>query len=199
MVKEIKNTLLLTLIVLAIIATYSIYQWFASKSEFKVEKNATVLLERIQKVAKLTTVEGNFSELFEQKSFKYFDISPFQKKVLVRVKAKVAVGLDYEGLKIGVDSLHHTIWINKLPDPEILYIDHSLDYYDISEGLFVSFTVADYNQIQAEAKALIRQKASESKLLSEARAQGDTFMDIISSIAIASGWEVKVRTRPAIQ
>lgn len=199
MLKEIKNALLLAVIILSIIAGYFIYQWFKSKSEFKVEQNATVLLERIQKVAKLTTVEANFSELFEQKSFKYFDISPFQKKVLVRVKAKVAAGYDYEGLKIEVDSLHHTIWINKLPDPEILYIDHSLDYYDISEGLFVSFDEADYNQIQAEAKALIKQKASESNLLREAQSQGDTFMEIISSIATASGWDVKVRTRPAIQ
>ncbi len=199
MLKEIKNAVILALITLSIVAGYFAYQWFSAKSAYKVEKNATVLLERIQKVAKLTTVEGNFSELFEQKSFKYFDISPFQKKVLVRVKAKVAVGFDYEGLNIDVDSLHHTIWINKLPDPEILYIDHNLDYYDISEGLFVSFDESDYNQIQAEAKALIKQKASESNLLAEARSQGDSFLDIISSIATASGWEVKVRTRPAIQ
>lgn len=199
MFKEIKNLFILVVILLSIIAGYFIYQWFKSKSDYKVEKNATVLLEKIQKVAKLTTVEGNFSELFEQRSFKYFDISPFQKKVLVRVKAKVAAGFDFEGLKIEVDSLHHTIWINKLPDPEILYIDHTLDYYDITEGLFVSFDEADYNQIQAEAKALIKQKAAESKLVEQATVQANEFKELIEIIAQASGWNVKERTRPVIQ
>lgn len=199
MFKEIKNLFILVVILLSIIAGYFIYQWFKSKSDYKVEKNATVLLEKIQKVAKLTTVEGNFSELFEQRSFKYFDISPFQKKVLVRVKAKVAAGFDFEGLKIEVDSLHRTIWINKLPDPEILYIDHTLDYYDITEGLFVSFDEADYNQIQAEAKALIKQKAAESKLVEQATVQANEFKELIEIIAQASGWNVKERTRPVIQ
>lgn len=198
MLKEIKN-ILYTLIALFLLAgCFFVYKWYQSKSEVKTERNATVLLERIQKVMKLTTVEANFSELFEQKSFKYFDISPFQKKVIVRVKAKVAAGFDYEGLKIDVDSLHHTIWINQLPEPQILYIDHDLDYYDISEGLFTSFTEADYNQIQTEAKNLIKLKANESQLLAKAQEQSSDLIGLLNSIAIASGWELKIRSRPSL-
>ena len=63
MLKEIKNALILAVITLSIIAVYFSYQWFKSKSEFKVEKNATVLLERIQKVAKLTTVAVSYTHL----------------------------------------------------------------------------------------------------------------------------------------
>ena len=120
--------LLLTLILLG-------YMWWQSRSALHVETRSSILLERIRKVAKLTTVEGQFSEIYEKTSFKYFDISPFQKKVLVRVKATVAAGFDFDHLSLEIDSLHKVIYINSLPDPQILSIDHDLDYYDISEGL----------------------------------------------------------------
>ncbi|MFZ1716565.1 MAG: DUF4230 domain-containing protein, partial [Saprospiraceae bacterium] len=83
--------------------------------------------------------------------------------------------------------------------PQILSIDHDLDYYDISEGLFTSFTVQDYNQIQVEAKALIKQKASESQLLSEAGVQGQEFLEMVRLIAQSAGWELKVRSRPLLK
>ncbi|MBK7609433.1 MAG: DUF4230 domain-containing protein [Saprospiraceae bacterium] len=118
---------------------------------------------------------------------------------MVRVKATVAAGFDFDHLSLEIDSLHKVIYINSLPDPQILSIDHDLDYYDISEGLFTSFTTQDYNQVQSEAKALIRQKASESSLLSEASAQGQDFLDMISLIAQSAGWELKIRSRPALK
>jgi hypothetical protein len=68
---------------------FQLYQWWQSTSKVHEIQSATILLNHIQKVAKLTTVEGSFSEIYEKTSFKYFDISPFTKKVLVRVKAKV--------------------------------------------------------------------------------------------------------------
>ncbi|MBK6477576.1 MAG: DUF4230 domain-containing protein [Saprospiraceae bacterium] len=184
--------LLLTLILLG-------YMWWQSRSALHVETRSSILLERIRKVAKLTTVEGQFSEIYEKTSFKYFDISPFQKKVLVRVKATVAAGFDFDHLSLEIDSLHKVIYINSLPDPQILSIDHDLDYYDISEGLFTSFTVQDYNQIQVEAKALIKQKASESQLLSEAGVQGQEFLEMVRLIAQSAGWELKVRSRPLLK
>lgn len=173
-------------------------EW-AKRSKVQTTQNATILLERIQKVAKLTTVEGYFSELYENRSFQYFDIYPFQKKVLVRVKAKVSAGYDLEPLSVETDEPNKTIWINALPEPTILSIDHDLDYYDISEGFFTSFSEADYNKIQSEAKELIRKKASESSLLAEATAQGDDFLEMIRLIVESSGWQLKIRSRPEMK
>ena len=170
-------------------------EW-ARRSKIQTTQNATVLLERIQKVAKWITVEGYFSELYENRSFQYFDVYPFQKKVLVRVKAKVSAGFDLETLSIETDEPSKTIWINALPEPTILSIDHDLDYYDISEGFFTSFSEADYNKIQSEAKEMIRKKASESNLLAEASAQSKDFLEMIRLIVEASGWQLNIRSRP---
>ncbi len=194
------KTLLYVLLAISLAFTgYLIYDWWLDKSREHVEQSATIILNKIQKVAKLTVVEGSFSEIYEKSSFKYFDIQPFQKKVLVRVHAKVSAGYDFERLSLQVDSMTKTIWINDLPVPQILSIDHDLDYYDITEGLFVSFNAAEYNLIQTEAKELIRKKASESNLLSEADVQGKDLIDMIRLIVESSGWNLKIRSRPLLQ
>lgn len=195
---KIKNLVYAALAISLLAVGYQLYQWWASKSKIHELQSATILLDHIQKVAKLTTVEGYFSELYEKSSFQYFDISPFQKKVLVRVKAKVSAGFDFNQLSIEVDSASKTLLINELPEPTILSIDHDLDYYDISEGLFTSFTEADYNQVQTEAKDLIRKKAAESNLLSQAQIQGNDLMDMIRLLVESAGWQLKVRSRPKV-
>lgn len=199
MIQKIKYLVYLVLAGLMIFGIWSAYQWWSSMNKVHVEESATVLLERIQKVSKLTTVEGYFSELYENKTFQYFDLSPFQKKVIVRVQAKVSVGYDLEKLNIDIDGLSKTIYVNALPEPQILSIDHTLDYYDISEGLFTSFSEADYNKIQTDAKELIRKKASASTLLTEASEQGNDFMDMIRLFAETAGWQFKIRSRPELK
>ena len=194
--QKIRYLLYLALLVLLAGGIWWLNTEWAKRSQVQTTQNATILLERIQKVAKLTTVEGYFSELYENRSFQYFDIYPFQKKMLVRVKAKVSAGFDLEPLSVETDEPNKTIWINALPEPMILSIDHDLDYYDISEGFFTSFSEADYNKIQSEAKELIRKKASESSLLAEATAQGHDFMEMIRLIVESSGWQLKIRSRP---
>ena len=197
--EKLKNYIYVALAISLLFVGYQLYQWWESKSKIHELQSATILLDHIQKVAKLTTVEGFFSEIYEKTSFKYFDIYPFQKKALVRVKAKVSVGFDFDQLSIDVDSTSKTLLINELPEPQILSIDHDLDYYDLSEGLFTSFTVADYNQISSDAKELIRKKANESNLLSQAQVQGNDLMDIIRLLVESAGWQLKIRSRPVMK
>lgn len=197
--QKIRYLLYLVLLVLLGGGIWWLNREWARRSKIQTSQNATVLLERIQKVAKWITVEGYFSELYENRSFQYFDVYPFRKKVLVRVKAKVSAGFDLETLSIETDEPSKTIWINALPEPTILSIDHDLDYYDISEGFFTSFSEADYNKIQSEAKEMIRKKASESNLLAEASAQGKDFLEMIRLIVEASGWQLKIRSRPEMK
>ncbi|MBK9982670.1 MAG: DUF4230 domain-containing protein [Saprospiraceae bacterium] len=45
--------------------------------------------------------------------------------------------------------------ISGMPPAEILSVDHDLDYYDLSEGFFNSFSTEDYNKINADAKDFV--------------------------------------------
>lgn len=159
-------------------------------TEQKTHENSTILLERIQKVTKLVTVEGYFSEVFDHKSYWLYNISPFRKQALIRIKAKVSVGYDLGKMTIKANEATRTITISNLPKPQILSIDHDLDYYDLSQGTFNSFTAEDYTRLNQKAKEYIDRKAKESDLFQQAEAQGIQIIEIIEMMAKASGWNV---------
>ncbi|MFN0015985.1 MAG: DUF4230 domain-containing protein, partial [Saprospiraceae bacterium] len=133
------------------------YQYFSSRS--KPVEDSSVLLEKIQAVTKLITVEGRFSEVYNYSEYQGYFSMLWDKKVLVRVRATVSAGYDLNNLNLEADPQTKVVRMSALPEPQILSIDHSLDYYDISEGLFASFTPEDYNRINQRAKDLIRDQA----------------------------------------
>lgn len=158
----------------------------------KPTEEATVLLEKIQAVTKLITVEGQFTEIYNYSEYQgYFSVL-WDKKALVRVRATVAAGYDLGQMHITADAVTKTVHISALPEPQILSIDHTLDYYDISEGLFTSFSPQDYNRINQRAKDLIRDQALRSNLLTAAREQANTIFDLIRFMAESAGWQVQM-------
>jgi hypothetical protein len=70
------------------IGVFLTYQYLAPKST-SVEQS-TVLLEKIQAVSKLITVEGQFSEIYNYSEYDGYFSMFWDKKVLVRVRATVS-------------------------------------------------------------------------------------------------------------
>ena len=161
----------------------------------KQETTVNVVLEKIQKVFKLVTVEGHLSEIYQHKDYDNWDLSLFRKKALIRVNAKVLVGFDFEKVKMTVDEDSKTIVIDDFPEAEILSMDHELDYYDITQGTFNKFTSADYNEINKLVKEYARAKAIDSELLQSAEAQKEEIIDMLTTIIKATGWEVVINKR----
>lgn len=166
--------------------------WKYLNSGPKGVEDSTVLLEKIQAVAKLSTVEGTFSEIYNYSEYQGYFTFFWDKKILVRVRATVSAGYNLERLHIEADPATKTIHMSSLPKPEILSIDHSLDYYDISEGLFSSFTPEDYTRINQRAKDLIRDNAQKSSLLAEADVQGAKMLDLMRFMIEGAGWHLQI-------
>ena len=171
--------------------------WVYMKSRlFEVRKaeNTTIVLEKIKTVTKLISVEGQFSELYNYKeSYEYDFFNLFSKKILLRVNAKVSVGYDFEKVNISIDSLNRTVTLNELPQPEILSIDHDLDYYDISEGTFNRFTTEEYNMINRKAKELIASKAKNTPLLATAEKQKSEYLTMMEMALQSAGWKLIIK------
>lgn len=167
-------------------------RWYFVRSNRVETENSTVLLERIKQVAKLVTVEGYFSEIYDYKDYYGYDLGFFRKKALIRVKAKVSVGYDLEKMKITALPETRTIRITGIPPAEILSIEHDLDYYDLQEGLFNSFSTADYNKLNANAKEFIRLKALESELMEQAAEQRNVVFEAIRFMVQSMGWELEI-------
>ncbi len=169
-------------------------QWFDPKRQVKTEAEATILLEKIKTVSKMVTVEGYFSELYSHKDYWKYDWWIFRKKALFRVKAKVSVGYDLEKMKVETFPAEKKVVISNVPvEPQIISIDHKMDYYDISEGTFNTFTESDYNALQQKGRDLIEIKAKESELFKKAREQGIQILDLIKFMGESSGWTVEIQ------
>lgn len=181
------------LILLAVFALggWLSYQYLAARS--KPVEDSSVLLEKIQAVTKLITVEGQFSEVYNYSEYQGYFSFFWDKKVLVRVRATVSAGYDLNHLNLEADPQTKTVRMSALPEPQILSIDHSLDYYDISEGLFESFSPEDYNRINQRAKDLIRDQALKSTLMPAARDQAAKMLDLIRFMVESAGWQLVIR------
>lgn len=187
-----KSKLTQPLVLLAVFVLGGWLSWRYFSPHSKPVEESTVLLEKIQAVAKLSTVEGQFSEIYNYSEYQGFFSFLWDKKVLVRVRATVSAGYDLEALHIESDPATKTIYMSALPEPQILSIDHSLDYYDISEGVFTSFTPEDYNRINQRAKDMIREQALKSNLMTEAQTQASKMLELLRFMIEGAGWRLEI-------
>jgi hypothetical protein len=164
--------------------------WFSKTSA----ENSTVLLQEIKDVMKLVAVEGYFSEVYDYKDYSVADWNMFSKKALIRVKAKVSVGYNLESVSFRADEGAQTIYIGPMPAPEILSIDHDLDYYDIQQGTFNTFTNADYNMLNKRAKKFIETQVKESELFNRAERQKQRLEGVLRTLAQSQGWTVVIES-----
>lgn len=182
-------------IIAVALVSYFATRYYYTFGEVTAEEQSQVLMEKIKTVAKLVTVEGYFSELYNHEDYWNYDISLFRKKALIRVKAKVSVGYDLTKMSIEAIPEQKLLILSDLPDPSIISIDHDLDYYDITEGTFNSFSEADYNMMNKNAKETIRQKAISSDLFLAAEKQSNNMLDLIKFMVEGAGWQLQFRTR----
>ncbi|MEL6388744.1 MAG: DUF4230 domain-containing protein [Bacteroidota bacterium] len=187
--KMLKYLLFAVLIALATLVTVRLFGPFDFLSS-RTEVSSTVLLDKIERVVKLTTVEGSFSEIYNYKNHYGADIWPFQKKALIRINATVAVGYDFEEVQLNIDETAKTIAVIHMPAPEILSIDHDIDYYNLESGLFNVITNQDITEMGAEAKEFIAKKAVESDLMRIAEQQRVELFDLLSMALQGAGWEL---------
>lgn len=190
--KKIIAGVIITAVALAVFFTT---RYFYTAGKVTAEEQSQVLMEKIKTVAKLITVEGYFSEIYDYKDYWGYDLSPFRKKALIRVKAKVSVGYDLSKMSIEAIPEKKLLIISDLPDPAIISIDHDLDYYDITEGSFNSFSEADYSMMNRNAKEKIRQAAVSSDLLLAAEEQGNKMLGLVKFMVEGAGWQLQFKPR----
>ena len=114
--------------------------WYVFAPKSVTQEESQIMLERIRSVMKLVTVEGNYTEVYTHSDYSGFFTYFWDKKMIMRVTATVSAGYDLEQVKMEVDGKARLLRIGPMPAPSILSIDHKIDYYDISEGVFTSFS-----------------------------------------------------------
>ncbi len=171
--------------------------FYQKKQKEIVESRSTVLLEKVREVLKLVTIEGNFNQVYNETNIRqatwylpFPTTMSFEKTAILEVRGKVLVGYDLEKMKITADSATRTLTLSNLPKAEILAIDHELEYKNLDESWFNSFSAKDYTQLNKNARKFIEDKAVQDKLLEKAEEQGNRVLDVIRFMAESVGWTV---------
>lgn len=175
------------------VLAYLIFTRFSiAKKKKNIAGQAVVLKEKIKKVCKLISVEGDFAEMYHYESVreKFFDILIGKKKALILIDAKAHVGFDLSKLKMESDEKSKTLKLTHFPQPELLTIETDFKYYDKKEGWLNPFSTADLNEINKEAKQYIIDKIPHSGLISEARKEALNTILLAESLAQAIGWKI---------
>lgn len=192
----------LTVAVLAFLLGLAVFWGFQRSTASVTEQDATILVERVRKVTKLVTVEGDFNEVFNSANDRevtfYLPLPArmsFKKEAMVQVTGKVLVGYNLEQLGVTIDEERRTLRLTNLPEPEILAIDQELKFRDLEESWFNQLTADDYSAMSRQAKDVLREKVRTSELMETARLEGNSLIETIIVLARSMGYAVELEGR----
>ena len=155
------------------------------------QREATVLLERIEKVFKVVMAEGYFTEIYNYQHDKnIWNLIKDKKKALIIAKAKVLVGYDFGKLRYHIEGLEKKMVIDYFPEPEVLSMDTDYKFYDIEQGWLNRFQSDDYTSILNEAKQTMNEKALQSDLPRIATNQVQLMM---FQLAATMNWKIDMQ------
>ncbi|MDC6367684.1 MULTISPECIES: DUF4230 domain-containing protein [Flavobacteriaceae] len=178
-------------LVLGAILMYWLFSLFRKKKNKELTKQqSTVLLDKIRSVCKLVSVEGEFAEIYHYENTKegLMSLLRSKKKALIVVNAKAQIGYDLTKLDLKADNKNRKIILGNFPEPEVLSIEPDLQFYDIKNGLFNSFSPDDLTNLNQEAKEHIKQKIPESGLMETAKKEALQAVLLVEKIVETIGW-----------
>ena len=178
-------------LILGAILMYWVYSLFRKKKSKEItQQQSTVILNKIRSVCKLVSVEGDFAEIYHYENTKDRFMSLFRskKKALIVIKAKAHIGYDLNKLNMRADNDRKRIILSHFPEPEVLSIEPDLQFYDIKNGIFNSFSPTDLTNLNQEAKEHIKQKIPESGLMETAKNEAMQAVMVVEKIVETIGW-----------
>ncbi|TVZ55866.1 uncharacterized protein DUF4230 [Lutibacter sp. Hel_I_33_5] len=175
------------------VLAYFLFQKFSSvKSKSLTEQQSVILLDKIKRVCKLITVEGEFSEIYhhENTKEKFLGLISSKKKAIILINAKAHIGFDFRKIKMNSDPKKKTLYLSEFPLPEVLSIEPNISFYDIQNGMLNKFNSEDLTQVNKEAKEHILQKIPESNLMQIANKEALGTIQLMQNLVETIGWNL---------
>ena len=181
------------IIIISILVTLGIVTIY---KKWKVKKTTNaqsiILLDKIKRVCKFITVEGDFAEIYhyEDVKEKFLKLISSRKKALVVINAKAHVGFDLSKIQMNSNQKNKTVVLTHFPQPEVLSIESNINYYDKQDGMFNKFEASDLTDLHVKAKAHIMDKIPESGLYNVAKQEALEAINLIENLVETIGWKL---------
>ncbi|CAM1333891.1 DUF4230 domain-containing protein [Tenacibaculum aestuariivivum] len=179
------------------IISYFIFIKFSlAKKKDTTEKQSIILLDKIKKVSKLITIEGEFAEIYhhENSKEKFMGLFTSKKKAIILINAKVHIGFDFRKIKMHTDTKNKSLILSEFPQPEVFSIEPSIRFYDIQNGLLNKFSSEDLTEVNKEAKEHILHKIPESNLMQTANKEALEAISLMENLVETIGWKLDFST-----
>lgn len=181
---------ILGLILGAIITYWGLKYVKTQNTKETTNAQSVILMERMRKVWKLITVEGEFAEIYHYENTKERLLSMIssKKKAVILISAKAHVGFDLSKIKMEAINEKKVIKLTEFPSPEVLSLETDLKYYDKKDGLFNKFDSSDLTELSIKAKEHVMLKIPESGLLETAKNEALEAVVMLQNIVETIGW-----------
>lgn len=176
---------------LGAIITYWVLKYIKiQKRKDVTNSQSVIILEKIRKVWKLITVEGEFAEIYHYENTKerFMNMVSSKKKAILLINAKAHVGYDLSKIKMEANNEKKVIKLTDFPDPQVLSLETDLKYYDKKDGLFNKFDSTDLTEVNTQAKEYVLLKIPESGLFDTAKSEALEAVLLIQNIVETIGW-----------
>lgn len=156
------------------------------------KEQSDIIVEQINKVNKLISLEGNFAEVYtlDQTQKLFFDIIPIPKKAIVIAKAKTYVAYDLSKMEYELNEDKKTLTLSNIPEPEII-VDPKLEFYDLKANI-LPFTKQELSKLNERAIELLRVEANQQGFVELAEENLQLNLEKIMLVAENQGWEVVI-------
>lgn len=164
---------------------------YDKKVEKHQQEEIKVVVNSIKNLSKLVVSSGNFSEVYNYSDSKkyFYDYLSFDKKAIVTVNAKVEVGYDLSKLDVQIDSIEKKIYINKLPEEEIV-ISPDIKYFDLQQSQFNVFSKTELNKINKKSIDKIKETIEITDLKKQAKTRFFEEISKIYQLSAVYSWQV---------
>ncbi len=176
---------------LGAIITYWILRYLKFQNTKSItQTQSTILLEKMRKVWKLITVEGEFAEIYHYENTKerFLNMISSKKKAVILINAKAHIGFDLSKIKMEAINERKVIKLTEFPKPEVLSLETDLKYYDKKEGLFNKFDSSDLTELNVKSKKFLMDKIPDSGLFETAQSEALEAVLMIENIVETIGW-----------
>lgn len=181
------------IIIISILVTLGIVTIVRQMQYKKLTKQQSVLLlDKVKRVCKFITVEGDFAEIYhyEDVKEKFLKLITSKKKALVVINAKAHVGFDLTKVQMSTDPKSKRVVLSHFPQPEILSIETDINYYDKKDGMLNKFEASDLTELHNQAKSHIREKIPQSGLYEVAKGEALEVIHLMETIVSTIGWKL---------
>ncbi|MEN8186693.1 MAG: DUF4230 domain-containing protein [Bacteroidota bacterium] len=178
-------------LVLGAVITYFVLNYIKVQTgKGRTTEQSAILMEKIRKVWKLITVEGEFAEIYHYENVKehFLKMVSSKKKAIILINAKAHIGFDLSKIKMEAINEKKTIKLTEFPQPEVLSVDTDFKYYDKKDGLFNKFDSTDLTDLNSKAKEHVMDKIPDSGLLETAKNEALEAVLMMQTMVETIGW-----------